>query len=819
VPVFRIRYIIIALALLLPEVLSAADASKESPATIREIQQRMRERGIREPEAELKKMPEARRMLGKLDEKTKDSLALADTADTLEEEIDRDTSVYERIIRGELIEPDSVLAHIEIFGYSVFRKGAYPAQEITDQVSVPANYLIAPGDELLITMWGRINEEHRLKVGRNGTINIPRIGPVAVGGLSFRTMKNNVVKRIQTIEGVQASVSMGELRSVTIFVVGEVARPGQYTVSALSNVTNALFTAGGITKRGSLRNIELRRGGRRVAKLDFYKFLLSGNNFSSIRLKAGDVIFVPVVKNMAAVAGSVRRSALYEFKKKTSLKDIIKLAGGFTPAAWLNRIQVDRFEEGGYQVVLDIEAPSSGALPDFEIKDGDIIRVFQIVERDKNAVYLSGNVKRPGKYEYKEGMRIGDVIQTYDALLPETYFEYAVIHRLEPPLYTERIISFNLNEALQNPSSEANEQLKPYDNIIIYHRDYFEPDRTVSIGGAVTNPGKYRLLDNMRVKDLILQAGGLTDAASSNRGELYRRSLEQDSVRTQKLPFCVSCAMSDDPIHDLELSKLDHVFIRQKKGWKEIRKVALLGEVVYAGEYVLLEAESLGDLIERAGGFTGEAYLEAAIFTRQSLKAIERKRNEEYIRTLEADIARLSAEMAAKGDTEEAQAILNQQLALLDRLREIEAVGRVVVDLTSPRSYRDFQLEDGDTLMVPKMLNTVSVMGEVFNPMTFQHDSRRPDVRHYLSLSGGMKETADKNNIYVIRANGSVVSGKRRNILAYDLQPGDAVVVPQKIRYVSGYKVFMETVGAIFQIVSTAAIIITAIATIHALRN
>ncbi|MBD3390384.1 MAG: hypothetical protein GF418_00075 [Chitinivibrionales bacterium] len=816
------RHMLLAVAALLC-VARAQQQESVAPATIQEIQRRVREQGIRHPDTLVEKMKEAE---ARLEQGELDTAALADTTDSaalaLEEEIEEeveDTSIYERIFRGETIDPDSVLAEIEIFGYATFRQTEEDVYRPAEQISVPADYLTAPGDEIVVTMWGRINEEARLIIDRDGYINVPRIGPLAVGGLPFSVMQQNVVDRIQTIEGVQASVSMGALRSVSIFVVGEVEKPGQYTVNALANVTNAIFAAGGVTKRGSLRSIELRRGGRLVATLDFYDFLMSGDNFSRYRLKAGDVVVVPVVKNMAAVAGNVRRSALYEFKEKADLKALIELAGGFSPAAWLNRIQVERFEKNTYQAVLDIEAPSAELLPEFEVKDGDIIRVFQIVDRDKNAVYLSGNVKRPGKYEYREGMRVADVIEEFDDLLPETYFSYAVVHRLEPPRYKERILSFNLLDALENAESPANIGLRPYDNIIVYNRDYFEPDRFVTIGGAVTNPGTYRLLANMHVKDLILQAGGLTDAASTERGELYRRSFVQDSVRTRKTSFSVQSAMKNDPDHNMVLNKLDHVFVRQKRGWKETKKVALLGELVYPGEYVLLEGETLGDIIDRAGGFTGIAYLDAAIFTRTSVQEMERERNEEYVRQLEADMARLSAEMASKGETEAAQAILTQQQALLSRLRKTKAVGRVVIDLTDRRSYDDFLLEDGDTLYVPKLLNTVSVMGEVFNPATFQHDPRRPHVRHYLGQSGGIKETADGKNIYVIRANGSVVAGRRRNITAYRLQPGDAVVVPQKIRYVSGYKVFMETVNAVFQVVSTAAVVITAIATVQALNK
>ena len=226
-----------------------------------------------------------------------------------------------------------------------------------------------------------------------------RIGPVPVAGIPFKSMQRNIVNRIQNIEGVQASVSMGTLSDVRVFIIGDVNVPGQYTVSAMTNVTNALFYADGFSKQGSMRNVKLKRNGRTIKTFDFYDFLMAGDNFSNIRLKTGDVIFVPVVKKMAAIAGNVRRSALYELKGKTTLKDMIQLAGGLTPAAWVNRIQIERFQDNDQKVVLDLEVSSAENLPDFEIDDGDIIKIFPVVMLDKNAVYLSGNVLRPGKYE------------------------------------------------------------------------------------------------------------------------------------------------------------------------------------------------------------------------------------------------------------------------------------------------------------------------------------------------------------------------------------------------------------------------------------
>ncbi|MBD3314312.1 MAG: hypothetical protein GF344_00870 [Chitinivibrionales bacterium] len=717
-------------------------------------------------------------------------------------------SVYEKIVQGEVVDPDQVLDSLEIFGHSVFSDGKNRASIPNDQLSVPADYPVAPGDEILVTLWGRINEEHRITVDRDGRASISRIGPIPVAGVPFDVMQRNIVERIENIEGVKASVTMGRLHSIRIFIVGEVRRPGQYTLSALSNATNALFSAGGVTKRASLRNIKLVRNGKTVAILDFYDFLMAGDNFGHIRLKSGDVLVVPVVKKMAAVAGNVRRSGLYEFKDETSLSELISLAGGLTASSWLNRIQVERFEDNEYQTVLDLRMSDSASLPSFPIHDADIVKVFPVLVRDRNAVFLEGNVMRPGKYELKEDMRISTLIPDYQALRSETYFEYAIIKRQVPPSYAERLLSFNLVNAIEDPGSPDDLLLEARDRIIIYHRDRFEPNRMVSLEGAVNAPGQYSLLENMRIKDLILEGGGLTDRASIDRGEVYRRVFEGDTVSTRKIRFCIDCAMEDDPSHNLELRKFDKIYIRSKPGWEEERIIELRGEFVYPGTYVILAGETLADVIDRAGGFTGRAHLEAAIFTRQSVKKMEEERNRRYIRKLENDIMKITAEIASKDNPEDARIVLNQQLALLERLKNLESVGRIVVDLTHRNSFEDFTLESGDVLTVPPKLYTISVLGEVFNPSTFQLNPRERKTEYYLENAGGLKDGANRRDIYIIRANGSVIPKRGKRILHYKMSAGDVVVVPPKIRHVSGYRIFMDTIDAIYKVAVTAGVIV-----------
>jgi protein involved in polysaccharide export with SLBB domain len=522
---------------------------------------------------------------------------------------------------------------------------------------------------------------------------------------------------------------------------------------------------------------------------------------------------------MAAIAGNVRRPALYELEDNTSLNDCIELAGGLTPNAWVNRIQVERFQKNDRQIVLDINVESPGTVPAFPVQDGDVIKIFPVVHLDRNAVYLSGNVYRPGKYEYTDGMKISDIISSSDQILPEAYFNYAVIRRQEPPSYEERILSFNLESVLADKNCPDNLSLKALDQIIVYNQDFFEPSRNVTIDGAVTKPGTYKLLKNMRIKDLILEAGGLNEHASFERGELYKRIYDRDSVLTQKIAFSIDAVMKDDPQENILLCKNDRVFIRQKQGWEDQKSITLIGEFTYPGTYIVLEGESLGSIIRRAGGFKPDAYLAAAIFTRESVRKLEVKRTQDYLNQLEMDIATITSEMASKGNVgDEMQAMLSQQRMLLEKLRTIEHHGRVVIDFEDEKNFSELQVEDGDMLFVPKDNSTVAVLGEVFNPSTFVLEKKMPEVRHYVQLAGGFKEDANKKNVYVIKANGSVRTKKMERIPRYSLEPGDAIVVPRKIPFNSGRtKIFLGTIESVLAITSQSLLIATSILTIQRL--
>jgi protein involved in polysaccharide export with SLBB domain len=719
-------------------------------------------------------------------------------------------SLYENILHNFNVYPDSLLRGLSVFGYDVFSRTKPSTFAPTDIASVPADYPIYAGDEIIVLLWGRINEEYRVKVSRDGTINIPRVGPISIAGLPFELVQKNILDRVGNIEGVHASVSIGQLRSIGIYIVGEVSSPGFYTVSSLSNITNALFSAGGPTKRGSLRNIQLKRNGQLVAAIDYYDFLLSGSDRSGLRLQSGDVIYVPIVQSMAAIAGNVRRSGLYELKGKTPLADLIKLAGGISPAAWTSRIQVERYIKNQFQEVLDVDSVKHD-FPRFEIMDGDIVKVFPVLVKDKNAVYLSGNVLRSGKYEFREGMRVSDIVPNYQALLPETYFNYAVVFRQNPETFMVQIFPFNLKNMLDSSASESNLILQPKDEVVIYNTDFFEPDRIVSIDGAVTKANTFKLLENMKVRDLILEAGGLREDASPTRGEIYRRETSGQQVTTRKIDFCVECAMRNDSADNISLVRSDRLFIRQKMGWEDERKVTLLGQFVYPGTYVIFEGETLGDLINRAGGFKKEAYPSAAVFTRNSVKQFEEQRKKEYMQQLELNILNLTSELAATEKSDEAKTLLFQQMALKDKLSKVAAIGRVIIDLTKSDAYKNFELQNGDSLILPRKINTISVVGEVYSPATFTYNNEKLSPWYYIESAGGLKESSDKKHIYVVKANGRIITDNIKSISSIKLEPGDAVVVPQRVRYGNTFKIFTDSVDAIFKLTTIALLIITII--------
>ncbi len=522
---------------------------------------------------------------------------------TVEEE--RGEPLFDRYLSD--VSPLEVNTELTPFGYEIFKRGDLtPPQDLP----VASDYTIGPGDEVHLLLWGRVNERYTLTVSRDGTILLPQIGPLSVAGMSFEEMKEFLSREAKSIVGTEVSVTMGRLRSIQVFVLGEVRGPGAYTVNAMSTITNALIAAGGPTQIGSLRSVELKRSNNTIARMDFYDLLMKGDKSNDLRLRNGDVIFVPIVGPIVGIAGNVKRPAIYELQGEVSLSRVLDLAGGIIPTAYLQQVQVERVEGNEERVVVDIDAGDEKIAETFMVQDADMVKVFSILGVDVNAVYLYGNVKRPGKYELKEGMRLGDIVRDATDLLEESYFEYGLIKRLVPPSLEVKLIPFNLGDLLFLDAEADNVELMPLDSIYIFSKWLFQAKPTVSIEGEVRKKGTFDLEGNLTVKDLVLQAEGLAKGASYGEYELYRTEpvTKEVTLRT----FSLKGAMEEDQEHNIILQDMDRVVVHSV--WERVPKqvVTISGDVHRPGEYIYAANMTVKDLIFAAGNLIESAYLDEA---------------------------------------------------------------------------------------------------------------------------------------------------------------------------------------------------------------
>ncbi len=503
--------------------------------------------------------------------------------------------------REELPEPPE----LEIFGHNLFQEPPSTFAPI-DSVPVSTDYIIGPGDEITVLMWGRMDEQYALTVDNEGVIQFPKIGPLTVAGLTFGELKDLIHRRAEAITGVNVSVSMGKLKTIQVFILGEAISPGIYTVSALATVTNALISAGGPTELGSLRNIQLKRNGRVIQTIDLYEFLLEGDTTGDINLISGDVIFIPQAGPMVSVAGNVKREAIYELKDDRSLDRVLELAGGLAPGALNQRIQIERSARNQDQVVLDItENRLKSRQGRIRLQDGDLVRVFSIAPEAVNAVYLYGNVRRTGQYAYEEGLRIKDVIPDLEMLKQDTHLDYALIKRYRRTDAEAELIPFDLGKLLVSGDPSQNLPLRPRDEIYIFNRDRFEDRPSATVEGEVRKPGSYTIYD-MTIRDLILKAGDLTTDAYLQKGELVRMD-EQRNRHT--IYFDVAAAMANDPAENLKVQNEDLLIIHSVSDDQWEPYVVINGEVNRPGRYLLSQGMRLKDLFFKAGNFTRDAYL------------------------------------------------------------------------------------------------------------------------------------------------------------------------------------------------------------------
>jgi protein involved in polysaccharide export with SLBB domain len=804
---------------------------------------------------------------------------------------------------------------LERFGEDIFRNGTGNLEELPMDLPAGPDYVVGPGDGLTISLSGGISQRLQRVVDREGRVALPEVGGVEVSGRSL----GDVQHLVQTVlrgqfRGVDADVSLSRIRTVRVYVVGDVERPGAYDVSSLSTPLNALYAAGGPTSAGSLRVLRHYRGKQLLQEVDSYDLLLHGIRGDMQGLQAGDTVEIPPISTEVTVEGMVRRPAVYELHGEKSLAEVLELAGGVLPSGTLRHVDVERVQshEGRTMLRLDIpetnnDAGVTKALEDFAVTDGDKIKITPILPYADKTVYLDGHVSRPGKFAYREGMKVTDLISSYKDLLPEPSTSHAEIIRLSQPDYAPVVLAFNLGDALAGKDQDL--VLKPFDIVRVFGRfDFEDPpvitvtgevrdpgdhltngvahlrdavylaggatrdallddaqvfrktsdgklevinvnlakalegdakdnivlepkDRvfihrdlnkldppTVFVEGEVARPGKYPLGDGMTAGELVRLAGGFKRGAYTQAADLTRYELEQGAkIVSEHVTVPIAAALADQPDADVRLRDGDVLTVEQLSGWRDVgATITVTGEVVHPGTYGIQQGEHLSSIIQRAGGFRTDAYPYASVFERDQIRQIEEINRAGMIDRVQgeaADVKTLPEQNPQ--DALAKQAAVQQFQVTLQKLQSAPPEGRLVIHISSKmqrwaNTSSDIQVRAGDTIYVPKRPSVVLVDGSVYNPtgITFKPGK---NAGWYLKQAGGPTALANKKGAFVIRADGSVAGGPgglfSGGMETTAMQPGDMVVVPEKVITVS--RTWTNTVQTA-QILSAVALAVEA---------
>jgi polysaccharide biosynthesis/export protein len=622
-----------------------------------------------------------------------------------------------------------------IFGSNLFNFPSTFAPE--DRVQVTPDYIVGVGDELVIRAWGQVNVDYRQVVERSGAIYIPKVGVVNVAGVRYEDLHGYLESEIGRIfKNFQLSVTLGSLRSIQVFVVGQARRPGTYTISSLSTLIDALFASGGPSKRGSLRRIQVKRDGKIVTTFDLYDLIVDGDKTKDVRLMPGDVIYIPPVGPLVALAGSVNTPSVFELRDRSSLADVIKYAGGLTSTAAGGSALVERIDERHLRVAEEFPLNQEGLAR--ELHDGDVVRFLRISSKFENAVTLRGNVKVPNRYPWRPGMRVHDLIPNRDFLVTDEYWKRQNQLAVNARAGDFRLSGTGLKNDVKRLSSEIN--------------------------------WEYAVIQRMNTRDLT----------------------------PHLLPFNLGKAIEGDPQQNLELQPNDVINIFSQTDIQvpiaeRTKFVHLEGEFKNSGVYDIQPGETLRHLVERVGGFTPQAYLFGSDFTRESTRVDQQQRMDQYTSNLELSVQRNAAASAYLADPTSVAAgrLQNERdRNMVQSMKGIQATGRIILELkpnaSSGDALPDLVLEDGDTMLVPFRPATVNVIGSVYNSNAFIYRPGKT-VGDYLRLAGGATRNGDKGREFVIRADGSTVSRQQHNYLfsgnfdSTKLMPGDSVVVPTKL--------------------------------------
>jgi polysaccharide biosynthesis/export protein len=655
--------------------------------------------------------------------------------------------VQDSVVPGFEGRPQAV--RLEPFGYAIFQYPLSTFEPILD-VATPPSYALGPGDEVIISMWGDTKLYYQLPVNREGNVLVPDIGPIGANGMTVEQLKGKMARRMTAVysslrngeKGATSflDVSLGKLRTIQIFVLGEVQKPGGYALSSLSTAIHALYLSGGPTVNGSLRNIQIVRSGNIFSTLDFYDYALRADNSKDIRLQDGDIVFVKPVGTRAGIAGFVLRPAMYEMKGKENLGTLLEFAGGMRFDAYFQRIHIERLvpfdERKNYSKnFLDFDLHFStyqeAVESKFEIQSGDIVSVLQVGLLPENRVVITGNVKNPGVFQLKPGMRVKDLLLEADSLARNTFSERGTLFRLLSNLRRE-VISFNPRLAFAG-ETQNNVELENEDSLVIYKESQFFPEHTVSVGGAVRKPGTYPRHDSMTVADLVVMAGGLTEGASNFSWELSRLDTTQIGSLSTIKKFDVQDNYWEKRNGESSLLQdYDHLMVPSNPKYNLQRVVEIYGYVLYPGSYALrVEDEKLSSLINRAGGLRKGAYLEGS--------TLIRKWN-------------------------------NAGLVPIDFKKALE----------DAESSENLRLLAGDSIMISFQQEVVMVRGEVFVQAAVVH-KKGASLSYYLDQAGGMKDEADEGRVVVTLPNGRKWEEGWFIFPNPDILGGSTIYVPKKI--------------------------------------
>jgi protein involved in polysaccharide export with SLBB domain len=711
---------------------------------------------------------------------------------------------------------------LPIYGASLFSNVPSTFAPL-DMAPVPPNYVMGPGDELRIRVWGQVTFQANVRVDRSGDIFLPQVGPVHVADMPFSQIDAHLREAIGRVyHNFDLTVDVGQIRAIQVYISGEARRPGVYTVSSLSTLVDALFTSGGPSVQGSMRHIQLRRGKEMITDFDLYSLLIDGDKSKDVKLQSGDVIFIPPVSLQAAVVGSVRSPAIYELVAGESLATLLANAGGVSTVAAGARVSIERIEDHRDRRAMEVAYDASGlATP---MADGDLVRVYSIVPMYKKTVTLRGNTANPGRFAWHPGMRVSDLIPDKDSLITRNYWWRRTRLGLPAPeevdAPTQPSLQGNQNQYPgQNQSQYPGQNQNPNQNQSQYDNQSPSQNRD-EYQNQSQNPYQTQnqnLSAQQRTGGSSLAAAEVA-AAAARVSALGQRTvirelapeidwdyavierLDSDTLKSVVIPFDLGKLVLDhDASQDLELQAGDVVSIFSQADFKvpiahQTKQVKLDGEFSHAGVYTAQPGETLRHLVERAGGLTPNAYLYGSEFTRETTRAVQQARIDEYVQGLGMQIQRGNLALAASSvsspqDLASGAAAQTSEQDLLASLRQIRATGRIVLrfepDSEGTSTVPDLTLEDGDVFMVPPVPASINVVGAVYDQNSFLY-VRGARAGTYLRYAGGADRDGDRKHEFIIRANGDVVSYERdkgmwgSDFNSLRMNPGDSLVVPEK---------------------------------------